>query len=223
MVADPDLARTYKDYLLGSVYQLTRPSEGERRAAGKVLYRDRRARKALVTMDQTPEAGAGLSTFRRAPRPLTAAVLTGLIDHPQVLQERAELLAGQGLGDPALDRLVSDLVRLTWDIADFGDGLLRARLVALGHDETLKAVDRTARISHAPFLDAAQPAEQARADLTRAIDALLAALALNRALDDLKTEADFDGQAFVTLKAERDAQDRILSSGGLWVADETVH
>lgn len=223
MVADPDLARTYKDYLLGSVYQLTRPSEGERRAAGKVLYRDRRARKALVTMDQTPEAGAGLSTFRRAPRPLTAAVLTGLIDHPQVLQERAELLAGQGLGDPALDRLVGDLVRLTWDIADFGDGLLRARLVALGHDETLKAVDRTARISHAPFLDAAQPAAQARADLTRAIDALLAALALNRALDDLKTEADFDGQAFVTLKAERDAQDRILSSGGLWVADETVH
>ena len=222
-VADPDLARTYKDHLLGAVYQLTRPSEAERKQAHRTIYRDRRARKATAVMDVTPEGAMATAGLRRAPRPLTAAVLTGLIEHPEVLQEKAELLASQGLGDEGLDRLVSDLVRLTWDLADFGDGLLRARLTAMGHEETLKAVDRTARIAHAPFLDATRPADQARVELIRAIDALLNALALTRALDDLKSEPEFDAPAFAALKAERDAQARLLASGGLWDEAETVH
>lgn len=222
-VADPDLARTYKDHLLGAVYQLTRPSEAERKQANRTIYRDRRARKATVTMDVTPEGQFATDGLRRAPRPLVAAVLTGLIEHPEVLQEKAELLASQGLGDAGLDRLVADLVRLTWDLADFGDGLLRARLTALGHEETLKAVDRTARVSHAPFLDASRPVEQARADLVRAIDGLLNELALSRAMDELKSEPEFDAQPFARLKAERDAQARVLSSGALWEPSETVH
>lgn len=222
-VADPDLARTYKEHLLAAVYQLTRPSEAERKQAHRTIYRDRRARKATAVMDVTPEGALATAGLRRAPRPLTAAVLAGLIEHPEVLQEKAELLASQGLGDEGLDRLVSDLVRLTWDLADFGQGLLRARLTALGHEETLKAVDRTAGIAHAPFLDAARPADQARSDLIRAIDALLNAVALTRALDDLKSEADFDAPAFAALKAERDAQARLLASGGLWGEAETVH
>jgi DNA primase len=222
-VADPDLARTYKDHLLGAVYQLTRPSEAERKQANRTIYRDRRARKAIAVMDVTPEGQSATEGLRRAPRPLVAAVLTGLIEHPEVLQEKAELLASQGLGDAGLDRLVADLVRLTWDLADFGDGLLRARLTALGHGEALKAVDRTARVSHAPFLDSSRPVDQARADLIRAIDGLLNELALSRAMDELKSEPEFDAQPFARLKAERDAQARLLASGALWEPSETVH
>jgi DNA primase len=177
----------------------------------------------MVTMDVTPEAQSATDGLRRAPRPVVAAILTGLIEHPEVLQEKAELLASQGLGDPGLDRLVADLVRLTWDLADFGDGLLRARLTALGHEETLKAVDRTARVSHAPFLDASRPVDQARADLIRAIDGLLNELALSRAMDELKAEPEFDARPFAALKAERDAQARLLASGALWEPAGTVH
>ena len=222
-IADPDLARTYKDYLVGAFYQMTRPSQAEKQAAERTLYRDRRARKVGTAMDMTPEARAAAVSLSQAPKPLVAAIVEGLIAHPEVVQERAELLANQGLGDAGLDRLIDDLVRMTFESEAFGEGLLRSRLLALGHDETLKRVGRMATVAHAPFLDAARARDDARRDLILAIEVLLQALALSRALDELKRGDDYDATAFTSLKSQRDALDRQLTSGDFWAGASGPH
>lgn len=222
-IADPDLARTYKDYLVGAFYQMTRPSQAEKQQANRTLYRDRRARKAETVMDMTPEARAAAVSLAQAPKPLVAAIVEGLIAHPEVVQERAELLANQGLGDAGLDRLVDDLVRMTFETDALGEGLLRSRLLAMGHDETLKRVGRMATVAHAPFLDAARSGEQARADLILAIEVLLQALALSRALDELKRGDDYDAAAFTSLKSQRDVLERQLTSGDFWADASGPH
>ncbi|WP_029414962.1 DNA primase [Brevundimonas bacteroides] len=223
-IGDPDLARTYKDYLVGAFYQSVRPSEQERKQAHRTLYRDRRAKRAAQIMDVTPEGRASALTLSKAPKPILSAIVEGLIANPSLIQERAELLATQSLGDVGLDRLVSDLVMLTYDAEGIGEAMIRARLSAMGHEETLRRIDRTAAISHAPFLAAGASLDDVRRWLTKAIEVLLDALALTRALDELKRDDHFDARAFSEMKAQRDQVDRYLTGGTLWAEERaTVH
>ena len=223
-IGDPDLSRTYKDYLVGAFYQHVRPSEVERKQAHRTIYRDRRARRTEQIMDVTPEARASALTLSQAPRPLMAAMVEGLMVHPELVQERAELLGTQKFGDVGLDRLVSDLIRMTYDLQALGDGLLRARLNAMGHSETMRRIDRIAGRAHAPFLEPDVTMEQAREHLIKAMDILLEVVALNRAVEEMKDEDRFDSASFSALKSQRDALDRLLKSGELWAeAPQTVH
>ncbi|WP_420478041.1 DNA primase [Brevundimonas sp. FT23028] len=215
-IADPDLSRTYKDFLVGSFYQHVRPSQEERKQANRVIYRDRKARASQAIMDVTPEARAAAITLSQAPKPIVSAVVEGLISHPALAQERAELLATQTFGDAGLDKLIRDLVSMTYDVEVFGEGLIRSRLIALGHEDTLRRIDRTARVAHAPFLDATATAEKVREDLTKTIDVMLQALALSRALNELKSDHYFDLPTFSGLKSQRDALDRHIASGEIW-------
>lgn len=222
-IADPDLARAYKDSLINTLYAAMRPGADARRAAGRVQYLDRRARRAAVVLGGTAEALAAVRAREEDPRPITAAVVEGLIVHPEVLQERAEVLGAQGLGDPALDRMVGDLVALTYGAEAMEAEFIRGRLRALGHGDVLARIDRMASRAHAPFLNGATETEDAVTGLTAAIDALLRTIALNRALEEFKREdAGFDSATFAGLKAERDALARSLSSGAIW-SGETVH
>jgi DNA primase len=153
-----------------------------------------------------------------------AAMVEGLMLHPSLVQERAELLGTQSFGDVGLDRLVGDLIRMTYDLQALGDGLLRSRLSAMGHSETMRRIDRIAGRAHAPFLEPDVPVGQAREYLMKAIDILLEVLALNRAVDEMKDDDRFDAASFSALKSQRDALDRLLSSGELWAeAPQTVH
>ncbi|WP_122465424.1 DNA primase [Brevundimonas lutea] len=216
-IADSDLARTYKDYLIGLFFERARPSEGERKQAYRTIYKERQFRRGAPPAGITPEARASLPGLALDPKPLTAAVVEGLIAHPEVLHDRAEVLETQGVGDPALDRMVSDLVALTYEADDLGRDLIRARLKAMGHAPALERVDRMAGRAHAPFLTAALETERAVQGLTTAIDALLQTLALSRALDELKRDDEhFDHAAFAGLKAQRDALTRSLTSGSIW-------
>ncbi len=224
MIADPDLARTYKDYLVGAFYQLVRPTEAERKYAHRTIYRDRKARSLAPVMDITPEARASAVSLSRSPRPLVAAIVEGLISHPVLVQEHVELLSTQGLGDAGLDHLLRDIIQLTYDAHALGEGLLRSRLIAMGHEDTLRRVDRTAQLAHAPFLDAGAAQKEIESNLTKALGLLMQALALTRALEELKRDPDFDGATLATLKSQRDALDRFLASGAIWSEPEaTLH
>jgi DNA primase len=222
-ISDPDLARTYKDFLVGAFYQRVRPSPEERKAANRIIYRDRKARSLAPIMDVTPEARAAAMTLARAPRPVLSAIVEGLITYPAMASERGETLATQNFGDVGLDRLIGDLVRLTYEAQAMSEGLLRSRLVALGHEETLRRIDRTASIAHAPFLNSAASLEEAAVGLSRAVDVLLHSLALSRAMNEMKSEQSFDSQAFISLKGQRDALDRFIASGDIWSEAATVH
>lgn len=222
-IADPDLSKTYKDYLVGAFYQMVRPSEAERKQARRVLDRDRKARQAQVVMDVTPEARASAMALSRAPKPIISAVIEGLISHPSLVLDRSEVLGVQGFGDAGLDRLMNDLIRLTYDASAMSEGLIRARLQALGHADALKRIDRTSKIAHAPFLSPDASLEKTLGTLTKAIDALLQSLALSRALDDLKKDDDFEADIFNGLKGQRDALERAIASGEIWAEEQTVH
>jgi DNA primase len=223
MIPDPDLSRAYKDYLVSAFYQLVRPSAAEKKAAGKVIYRDRRARQAGLVMDQTPEARTSAAILAQAPIPIVAAIVEGLIRNPEILSEKAELLQNQSLGDQRIDDLVSDMVRLSFERDALDDGLFRSRLVAMGHQEILKSVDRIASVSHAPFLFSEAEPEIVATGLSVAISAILETQALERALEEMKTEDRYDSAIFFRLKSTRDTTKRRLISGALWDEDATVH
>jgi len=225
-IADAELARTYKDYLVNAFYQQVRPSEAERKQANKTLYRDRRARAAADLTRVTPEARSAAATLSQAPRPLVAAVVEGLIAHPEVVRAKSELLGIQGVGDEGLDRLINDLIPLVEDLGDAAESLIRARLASLGHKDTLRRIERTAPLAHAGFLDRTLPEREAGRDLVRALELVQQSVSLSRALDELKGDlfagATLDSQAFSQLKAERDAASRALTAGQLW-PEATVH
>ncbi len=214
-IADKDLAKTYRDYLVGAFYQMVRPSPVELKLARQTEYRDRRAKKVQPLMGITPEARLSIQR-PPPPKPLIAAVIEGLIDHPQVVMERAEALGTQGFGEERLDRLVNDLIRLAFDIASMDPGVLRSRLKAMGHEELLEMIDRAAAFSHAPFLDSGASAETVHNGLVQSIDVIFESLALARALNDLKTDSAFEVLTFSELKAKRDAVNRVIANGGLW-------
>lgn len=223
IIADPDLARTYKDYLIAAFYQHLRPSKEEVKRANWTRNRHDRARRHEAVLDMTPEARAAVQVLSLAPRPLIAAVVDGLIDNPELVHEQAEMLSNQGIGDAGLDRLVADLVRLSFEAEALAEGLLRSRLKAMGHEETLQRIDRVSPIAHAPFQNASIPLEQVRASLLKAMAVIMETLALDRALNEMKNEEDFDVVAFSNLKAQRDAMRRLLGGGALWEAGGTAH
>jgi len=225
-IADTELSRTYKEFLVNAFYQHVRPSETERKQANRTLYRDRRARAAADLTRVTPEARSAAATLSQAPRPLVAAVVEGLIAHPEVVREKSELLGVQGVGDDGLDRLIGDLIPLIEDLGDAAESLVRARLASMGHEETLRRIERTAPLAHAGFLDRTLPEREAGRDLIRALELVQQSVSLSRALEELKGDltggAALDSQAFSQLKAERDAAARALIAGQLW-PDPTVH
>jgi DNA primase len=174
----------------------------------------------------TPEARSAAATLSQAPRPLVAAVVEGLIAHPEVVREKSELLGVQGVGDDGLDRLIGDLIPLIEDLGDAAESLVRARLASMGHEETLRRIERTAPLAHAAFLDRTLPEREAGRDLIRALELVQQSVSLSRALEELKGDlsggAALDSQAFSRLKAERDAAARALIAGQLW-PEATVH
>ena len=216
-ISDPELSKAYRTHLLGLYYQMMRPSPEAKRQAERVIYQDRRARKALPIMDISTEARSAAVSLSQAPRPLVAAVVEGLIAYPQLIHDRMELLDTQGLGDVGLNAMLNDMIRMSYGFDALNSGLLRSRLIAMGHDETLKRIARTAAIAHAPFLLGTSSKDQAEADLAKAIDVLLRAFALARAIDEQKRDTEnFDTGSFSLLKAERDAIQRYWASGDVW-------
>lgn len=216
-ISDPDLSKSYRTHLLGLYYQMMRPSPEAKRAAERVIYQDRRARRALPLMDISTEARSAAVSLAQAPRPLVAAVVEGLIAHPQVIHDRMDLLDTQGLGDAGLNAMLNDMIRMSYGFDALNSGLLRSRLIAMGHEEALKRIARTAAYAHAPFLLGTVSKAQAEQDLAKAIDVLLRAFSLARAIDEQKLDAEnFDSRTFSLLKSERDAVQRYWASGDVW-------
>ncbi len=215
-IADADLSAAYRqdfferyDALWARDGKKYSPSE-----AGRDLARHRWS-KARAIEGATDEGKRARERLVAAPRPLTAAVAEGLIRHPEVVQEKMEMLSAQGLGDADLAKFAQDIIKVSFDIPDADEGLMRNRMNALGHSDTLDLLARTAAKASAPFLSEGAGSE-AIDQLISALEMLIKMLTLNRALDVMKTEATFEMGVFSSLKAERDALSRYLASGSIW-------
>lgn len=171
---------------------------------------------------QTAEGAQAMQALSRSIEPVAAALAHGAVDDPERMDDHLEAIAAHGFGDPALDGLAQELVRLRFANMGAGQSLdsaaLRRHLAQSGHDALMREVEKAAAKSGAPFLAANAPLAEARIRWSQAFDASTRVAALERALASAKSDAHrgFDASAFTQLKAERDALRRAIKTGTIW-------
>lgn len=230
-IQDKDLAQAYREELLNRFDALfAKPTEGQdrpfsqsRRPPGSGRWRGRDDR----FPDRSPPTAEGKAAARRLAEgldPLAAAVAKGALLDPARLDDRLEALEQHGLGQPALNDLASEIIRLRLeaDVLD-SEGLTR-HLTSRGFGALLGEIDRAARISGAPFLNPDIPQDVARISWSHAFEVLTRMAALESALAVAKTELteSSDAQAFMRLKGERDALKRAIRTGTVWSASGSI-
>jgi DNA primase len=230
-IQDKDLAQAYREDLLGRFDALfAKPQEGSERpfpqqrrpmAAGRWRGRDDRF------PDRGPPTAAGKAAARRLAEgldPLAAAVAKGALQDPGRLDDRLEALERHGLGQPALDDLASEIIRLRLEADRLDSEGLTRHLTSRGFGALLGEIDRAARISGAPFLNPDLPQDAARISWSHAFEVLTRMAALESALSAAKTELtdSSDAQAFMRLKGERDALKRAIRTGTVWTASGSI-
>lgn len=167
---------------------------------------------------QTVEGAQAMQALFRSVEPIAAALAHGALDDPERLDDHMEAVARYGFGDPALDGLAQEMVRLRFSGRTLDSAALRRHLAQSGHDAMLREVEKAAAKSGAPFLATDKPLGEARTRWSQAFDALTRAAALDEALASAKSEAHkaFDNSAFALVKAERDALRRAIKTGTIW-------
>ena len=167
---------------------------------------------------QTVEGAQAMQALFRSVEPIAAALAHGALDDPERLDDHMEAVARYGFGDPALDGLAQEMVRLRFSGRTLDSAALRRHLAQTGHDAMLREVEKAAAKSGAPFLATDKPLGEARTRWSQAFDALTRAAALDEALASAKSEAHkaFDTSAFALVKAERDALRRAIKTGTIW-------
>jgi DNA primase len=230
-IQDKDLSQAYREDLLGRFDALfAKPQEAsanpfpqQRRPMGAGRWRGQGDR----FPDRGPPTAEGKAAARRLAEgldPLAAAVAKGALLDPARLDDRLEALERHGLGQPALNDLASEIIRLRLeaDVLD-SEGLTR-HLTGRGFGALLGEIDRAARISGAPFLNPDIPQDAARISWSHAFEVLTRMAALESALSAAKTELteSSDAQAFMRLKGERDALKRAIRTGTVWTASGSI-
>ncbi|AQR62788.1 DNA primase [Brevundimonas sp. LM2] len=169
-------------------------------------------------LGQTAEGAQAMQALNRSIEPIAAALAHGAIEDPERMDDHLEAIASHGFGDPALDGLAQELVRLRFAGQTLDSAALRRHLASSGHDALVREVEKAAAKSGAPFLAANAPLAEARVRWSQGFDALTRVAGLDSALASAKSGADhaFDASAFSRLKAERDALRRAIRSGTIW-------
>ena len=169
-------------------------------------------------LGQTAEGAQAMQALNRSIEPVAAALAHGAIDDPDRMDDHLEAISSHGFGDPALDGLAQELVRLRFGGQSLDSAGLRRHLAQSGHDALVREVEKAAAKSGAPFLAANAPLAEARVRWSQAFDALTRVSGLEQALASAKSEANsaFDASAFSRLKAERDALRRAIKTGTIW-------
>ncbi len=169
-------------------------------------------------LGQTAEGAQAMQALTRSIEPVAAALAHGAIEDPERMDAHLEAIAGHGFGDPSLDGLVQELVRLRFAGQTLDSAALRRHLATSGHDALVREVEKAAAKSGAPFLAANAPLAEARVRWSQGFAALTRLAGLDAALASAKSGADtaFDASAFSRLKAERDALRRAIRTGAIW-------
>ncbi len=169
-------------------------------------------------LGQTAEGAQAMQALNRAIEPMAAALAHGAIEDPERMDDHLEAISSHGFGDPSLDGLAQELVRLRFSGQTLDSAGLRRHLAGSGHDALVREVEKAAAKSGAPFLAASAPLAEARVRWSQGFAALTRLAGLDAALASAKSGAEiaFDASAFSRLKAERDALRRAIKTGAIW-------
>ncbi len=216
-IQDRDLAEQYRSELFGRFDALNpRP---QRPVGGGGSGSGGRWRPGPPPLQgQTAEGAHAMQSLARSIEPVPAALAHAAIDDPARLDDELEAVSAHGFGDPALDGLAQELVRVRFAGLALDSAALRRHLAQSGFDALVREVEKAAAKSGAPFLAANAPLAEARTRWSQAFHATTRMAALEQALKSAKSEAHqaFDASAFSRLKAERDALRRAIKTGTIW-------
>ncbi len=220
-IQDRDLAEQYRRELFDRFDALF-PARSQRPASRGQTVGGRWKPGPPPTLGQTAEGAQAMHSLSRSIEPVAAALAHGAIDDPERMDDYLEAIAAHGFGEPALDGLAQELVRLRFADQENGQSLdsaaVRRHLALSGHDALVREVEKAAAKSGAPFLAANAPLAEARTRWSQAFDALTRVAALEDALVSARAVPGQD-EAFRRLKAERDALRRAIKAGTIWEDD----
>jgi DNA primase len=223
-IGDPDLAQAYREELqrrFDTLFPVAAPSaEGQGRWHGRGQGRGFRGPDPRLT-------DAGRAAARRLAHdidPLAAALAHYALGDPAVLEAHFDELEAHGFGDPALDDLVSEIIRLRLDSERLDIDALQRHLGARGFSALLNDIDRAASKSGAPFIQSDVTLAAARSQWSLAFSALLRLAALDDAMDQAKQAlaAGAGADRVIALKTERDSLRRALKTGTFFGADGSI-
>ncbi|MFJ6023308.1 DNA primase [Brevundimonas sp. NPDC092305] len=210
-IQDKDLAEQYRRELFDRFDALF----PQRRAPQGPTAQGGRRWGPPPVLGQTAEGAQAMQSLSRAIEPVAAALAHAAIDDPERMDDHLEAIASHGFGDPSLDGLAQEMVRLRFSGQDLDSAALRRHLAQSGHDVLMREVEKAAAKSGAPFLAADKPLGETRIRWSQAYDALTRVAALEDALSSARGVPGQD-EAFRRLKAERDALRRAIKTGEIW-------
>ena len=212
-IQDKELASAYREDLLKRFDETFPPQAA--RAQGRGPYTNGRFG---VPPLATAEAKAAAKRLARALDPTAAAIAKGALDDPARLDGHLEELEAIGLGDPALEELAREIIRLRLEGDVLDTEPLARHLAEKGFGGLLSEVDKAAARSGAPFLNPDLPLAAARTLWSHVFESMTRMAALESALGSAKEDlVDTSGMArMMRLKAERDALKRAIRTGSIW-------
>ncbi len=173
----------------------------------------------------TPEGRAAAKRLALSLDPLAAAMAKAALEDPPRLDGHLEELETCGFGDPALQELAKEIIRLRLEGDVLDSGALARHLRTKGFSGLLSEIDKAAAASGAPFLDPDAPLSAARAQWSYAFESLTRMAALEVALGSAKAELNdaSDAVRLLRLKADRDALKRAIRTGAIWTEGAPQH
>ena len=219
-IQDPDLSSAYRDDLLRRMDALFgRAAPSARRQTPRGTWRRDPRRPEYEDAPMTAEGRAGASSLRRTLESWPAALAKYALSDPSCMDPFLESLESDGFGDPALDELAKEIIRLRLDADVLDSSALARHLASGGYGALLGEIDKAASNSKAPFLKSDLQPAIARSQWSNAFEKLSRSAALDRAISAAKSDlAGRDGMiAIERLKAERDALKRLIGMGTDWV------
>ena len=221
VIADSELSQAYRDELL-SRFEGLWPVAGPvatRADAARAMRGERRGPRKPIPTGATREGKAAARSLAASLPPAVAAAAQAVLNDPALADDQLEAIDVQGFGDPALSAFAHAFIHLRLTLPDLDSVGVRRHLSSSGFEQTLQAIFKAAAKSDAPFLRENVLPDQVRALWSQLFVVLIRLAALERALQDAKSDIaqNPDGIPEVYgLKSERDALRRDLGSGTVW-------
>ena len=219
-ITDPDLAAAYRDAMLSRLDALF---ETPRRLASSAAWTPggRWNRFPPPPTSAKPQSKDAARRLARAMDPVAAALARQAIADPAVLDGHLEALQSRGFGDPRLDDLAKEIIRVRLESTRLDSDLLRRHLAEAGFSALLTDVDRAAANAGAPFPKDDVTLAAARSQWSYAFEVLNRVAALEDALSLAKRDLVGGDSASVlmALKKERDSLRRAIRTGTIWTGE----
>jgi DNA primase len=219
-IADKELAGAYRDDFYHRFDALFGAAPAAARPAARATWRRDPRRPAYADAPLTAEGRAAGRVLRRAPEPVPAALAKAALSDPVRMDVHLEVMEARGFGDPALDQLAKEIIRLRLDADHLDSEALARHLAAEGFGALLGEIDKAASKSGAPFLSSDVSLTLARSQWSHAFEAITRMAALGDAIDAAKSNLGDRGgmEAIERMKTERDALRKAIGSGTVWDA-----